>query len=93
MGTCERMLRVDAPADVVWGWMSDPSNLFRVNMLHAEVVLPAGAVDGAERDAAGLSLAVQARSGQRHFDGAKRHLRNPRSPRSSRSRMSAGSSW
>jgi ligand-binding SRPBCC domain-containing protein len=38
MGTCERMLRVDAPADVVWGWMSDPKNLFRVNMLHAEVV-------------------------------------------------------
>jgi ligand-binding SRPBCC domain-containing protein len=37
MGTCERMLRVDAPADVVWTWMSDPRNLFRVNMLHAEV--------------------------------------------------------
>lgn len=37
MGTCERMLRVDAPADVVWKWMSDPRNLFRVNMLHAEV--------------------------------------------------------
>ena len=37
MGTCERMMRVDAPADVVWGWMSDPRNLFRVNMLHAEV--------------------------------------------------------
>lgn len=37
MGTCERMLRVDAPADVVWKWMSDPHNLFRVNMLHAEV--------------------------------------------------------
>ena len=38
MGTCERMMRVDAPADVVWDWMSDPRNLFRVNMLHAEVV-------------------------------------------------------
>jgi ligand-binding SRPBCC domain-containing protein len=38
MGTCERMMRVDAPADVVWQWMSDPRNLFRVNMLHAEVV-------------------------------------------------------
>ena len=38
MGTCERMMRVEAPADVVWEWMSDPRNLFRVNMLHAEVV-------------------------------------------------------
>ena len=38
MGTCERMLRVEAPADVVWGWMSDPRNLFRANMLHAEVL-------------------------------------------------------
>jgi ligand-binding SRPBCC domain-containing protein len=37
MGTCERMMRVDAPADVVWEWMSEPSNLFSVNMLHAEV--------------------------------------------------------
>jgi ligand-binding SRPBCC domain-containing protein len=37
MGTCERMLRIDAPADVVWEWMSDPRNLFRVNMLHAAV--------------------------------------------------------
>lgn len=42
MGTCERMLRVEAPADVVWGWMSDPKNLFRVNMLHAEVVTQEG---------------------------------------------------
>jgi ligand-binding SRPBCC domain-containing protein len=41
MGTCERMLRVEAPAEVVWGWMSDPTNLFRVNMLHAEVVTEA----------------------------------------------------
>jgi ligand-binding SRPBCC domain-containing protein len=32
------MLRVDAPADVVWEWISDPRNLFSVNMLHAEVV-------------------------------------------------------
>lgn len=37
MGTCERMMRVDAPADVVWGWLSKPTNLFSVNMLHAEV--------------------------------------------------------
>ena len=38
MGTCERLMRVDAPAEVVWAWMSDPRNLFRVNMLHAEVL-------------------------------------------------------
>lgn len=37
MGTCERLLRVDAPADVVWKWMAQPQNLFAVNMLHAEV--------------------------------------------------------
>ena len=37
MGTCERMMRVEAPADEVWAWMSDPRNLFRVNVLHAEV--------------------------------------------------------
>lgn len=37
MGTCERMMRVDAPADVVWGWLSKPRNLFSVNMLHADV--------------------------------------------------------
>jgi hypothetical protein len=37
MGTCERMLRVDAPADVVWQWMSTPTNLFSVNLFHAEV--------------------------------------------------------
>jgi ligand-binding SRPBCC domain-containing protein len=37
MGTCERIMRVDAPADVVWDWMSTPRNLFSVNMLHAEV--------------------------------------------------------
>jgi ligand-binding SRPBCC domain-containing protein len=38
MGICERMLRVEAPADVVWDWMSEPRNLFAVNMLHAEVL-------------------------------------------------------
>jgi hypothetical protein len=37
MGTCERLLRVEASADVVWEWMSQPQNLFAVNMLHAEV--------------------------------------------------------
>lgn len=37
MGTCERLLRVEAPADVVWSWMTQPHNLFAVNMLHAEV--------------------------------------------------------
>ena len=37
MGTCERLLRVEAPADVVWNWMAQPHNLFAVNMLHAEV--------------------------------------------------------
>jgi ligand-binding SRPBCC domain-containing protein len=31
------MMRVDAPAEVVWGWMSDPRNIFSVNMLHAAV--------------------------------------------------------
>lgn len=38
MGTCERLLRVEAPAAVVWEWMSKPRNLFSVNMLHAEVL-------------------------------------------------------
>ena len=38
MGTCERLMRVEAPADVVWKWMTDPKNLFSVNMLHAEVL-------------------------------------------------------
>lgn len=37
MGTCERLLRVNAPADVVWAWMSKPENLFGVNIFHAEV--------------------------------------------------------
>ena len=55
MGTCERLMRVEAPAEVVWTWMSDPSNLFRVNMLHAEVLtdeteLRAGAVITIDHD-------------------------------------------
>lgn len=37
MGTCERLLRVAAPAEVVWGWLSEPRNLFSINMFHAEV--------------------------------------------------------
>jgi ligand-binding SRPBCC domain-containing protein len=48
-------MRVDAPADVVWTWMSDPRNLFRVNVLHAEVdtdetELRAGAVIPIDHD-------------------------------------------
>ena len=59
MGTCERLMRVEAPADVVWGWMSDPRNLFRVNMLHAEVhtdetELRPGAVITVDHDFFGL---------------------------------------
>jgi hypothetical protein len=55
MGTCERLMRVEAPAEVVWTWMSDPTNLFRVNMLHAEVLteeteLRAGAVITIDHD-------------------------------------------
>jgi ligand-binding SRPBCC domain-containing protein len=55
VGTCERLMRVDAPADVVWTWMSDPRNLFRVNVLHAEVdtdetELRAGAVISIDHD-------------------------------------------
>jgi hypothetical protein len=55
MGTCERMLRVEAPAEVVWEWMSDPRNLFSVNLFHAEVAtdeteLRAGAVIPIEHD-------------------------------------------
>jgi hypothetical protein len=37
MGTCERLLRVEAPAEAVWDWMSEPRNLFSINMFHAEV--------------------------------------------------------
>lgn len=38
MGTCESLLRLDAPADKVWDWLSSPANLFSINMLHEEVV-------------------------------------------------------
>ena len=38
MGTCERLMRVEASAEVVWDWMSKPHNLFSANMLHAEVL-------------------------------------------------------
>lgn len=37
MGTCERRLRLDVPADVAWDWMKKPENLFSVNIFHAEV--------------------------------------------------------
>ncbi|HEY8547920.1 MAG TPA: hypothetical protein VIL36_22835 [Acidimicrobiales bacterium] len=37
MGTCERLLRVEAPAEKVWAWMSEPKNLFSINIFHAEV--------------------------------------------------------
>jgi hypothetical protein len=37
MGICERMLRLDAPAGVVWAWMSDPGNLLGLDLLHAAV--------------------------------------------------------
>jgi hypothetical protein len=37
MGTCERRLRLDVPADVAWEWMKEPRNLFSVNIFHAEV--------------------------------------------------------
>jgi hypothetical protein len=30
MGTCERMLRIDAPADEVWKWIAQPKNIFGV---------------------------------------------------------------
>jgi len=60
MGTCERMMRVDAPADVVWKWMSDPANLFCTNMFHAEVdtdetELRAGAVITIDHDFFGFA--------------------------------------
>jgi ligand-binding SRPBCC domain-containing protein len=55
MGTCERLLRVDAPADVVWDWISQPRNLFSVNVFHAAVhtderELRAGAVVSIDHD-------------------------------------------
>jgi hypothetical protein len=37
MGTCERLLRIEAPADEVWGWMVQPQNILGVNIFHAEV--------------------------------------------------------
>jgi hypothetical protein len=37
MGICERMMRIDAPADVVWAWLSVPRNLFGVDLLAAAV--------------------------------------------------------
>jgi hypothetical protein len=59
VGICERMMRVDAPADVVWEWLSDPHNLFRVDTLHAAIdvrdtELRAGAVVTIDYDAFGL---------------------------------------
>lgn len=55
MGTCERMLRVDKPAEAVWEWMSQPRNLFSINIFHAEVhsdetELRAGAVIPVDHD-------------------------------------------
>jgi ligand-binding SRPBCC domain-containing protein len=75
VGTCERMMRVDAPADVVWTWMSDPRNLFRVNMLHAEVVtdeteLRPGAVITIDHDFFGFyqqRRQARIRAVERHF--------------------------
>lgn len=37
MGSCERLLRVEAPADRVWEWISQPKNIFGVNIFHAVV--------------------------------------------------------
>jgi hypothetical protein len=37
MGYCERLMRLDKPADEVWAWMSQPKNLLAVNIFHAEV--------------------------------------------------------
>jgi ligand-binding SRPBCC domain-containing protein len=37
MGTCERLLRIEAPADEVWKWMLDPKNILGVNIFHAKV--------------------------------------------------------
>jgi len=37
MGSCERRLRLDVPADVAWEWMRVPKNLFSVNIFHADV--------------------------------------------------------
>jgi hypothetical protein len=56
VGICERMMRIDAPADVVWEWLSDPRNLFRIDILHGAVdvrdtELRAGAVVTIDYDA------------------------------------------
>ena len=75
VGTCERMMRLDASADVVWEWMSDPRNLFRVNVLHAEVVtdeteLRPGAVITIDHDFFGFyqqRRQARIRDVQRHF--------------------------
>lgn len=37
MGTCERLLRIEAPADEVWKWMVNPKNILGVNIFHAEI--------------------------------------------------------
>lgn len=37
MGTCERLLRIEAPADEVWKWMLNPKNILGVNLFHAEI--------------------------------------------------------
>jgi hypothetical protein len=37
MGTCERMMRLDVPAEVAWKWIAVPENIFSVNIFHAEV--------------------------------------------------------
>lgn len=37
MGYCERLMRLEKPADEVWAWMSQPKNLLAVNIFHAEV--------------------------------------------------------
>jgi hypothetical protein len=49
MGECERILKLNVPADTVWEWMSDVRNLMQVNMFHESVeatepVTSAGAV-------------------------------------------------
>jgi hypothetical protein len=59
MGICERMMRIDAPADVVWAWLSEPRNLFGVDMMHAAVHLDdaelrPGAVVAIDYDVLGL---------------------------------------
>lgn len=38
--TCTRRLRVQAPADVVWAWMSDVRRVLRLNLFHEAVDYP-----------------------------------------------------